>query len=147
MFRVGALSVAVSLLLLVSCMAPDTAKMASVSPRSWSEPASVVVENVDTLSLRRISIAVRYNSDFDGTMLPLAIKVLAPDGRVFEEEQSFPLRQSGGATVVSVSESLPYRDDVLLSTSGKYMFVFEPRAEVRGVEAIGVEILNKNGKR
>lgn len=147
MFRIGLLSAVLSLLCCVSCMAPDTAQMVAVTPRGWSEPASVIVENVDTLSLRRLSVAVRYNNNFDEVTLPLTIKVLAPDGRVFEEEQEFPIRQGGGATVVSVSESLPYRDDVLLSASGQYIFVFEPRAEVRGIEAIGVEILTKNGKR
>lgn len=124
----------------LSCIAPYSAEMVAVAVGGWSEPARIVVENSDTVSLRNLSVAVRYNSSFKGEHLPLRVKILTPDGRLFEEEQQFVVRRSYTAAAISAVESMPYRADVSLSMSGAYIFVFEPMTELKGVEAIGVEI-------
>ena len=138
MRRVGVLSL-LCMLLCVGCMAPHSAEMASVDARGWNEPARIVVENDDTLTLRKLSIALRYNSSFNESQLPLSIRVTAPDGRIFEEKQCFPLNGER-STLVSEVVSLPYRDEVQLAMRGAYTFEFQPEAELKGVEAIGIEI-------
>ena len=135
----GVLTVFLSLLC-VSCLAPQNTAMVAVDMRGWSEPATILFENEDTLSLRSLDISIRYNREFAESKLPLKLKVLSPDGRFFEESLTFTLKRPYRASVVSVSESVPYRADVTLAMKGTYIVVFEPHSEIEGVEAIGVEI-------
>lgn len=131
---------ALCLLMCVSCATPTNVEITTVNSRGWREAAGVVVKNSDTLSLRKLSIVIRYNSRFEPVVLPLFIRVTAPDGRIFDDVQGFSLQGGSAAKVVSMVESLPYRDSVQLSLVGEYTFEFTPTFEIKGVEAIGVEI-------
>lgn len=123
-----------------SCLAPQNAQMVGVDMRSWSNAASIVYDNSDTLSLRNINIALRYNDNFKQATLPLKITVTTPDAHHFEEVVSFSLQHPRTALTVATTESLPYRADALLNQKGCYTFSFEPQSAVRGVEAIGIEL-------
>ena len=123
-----------------SCLAPQNAQMVGVDMRSWSDTASIYYDNSDTLSLRNINIALRYNDNYKLTTLPLKIAITTPDARHFEEVVSFSLQHPRTALTVATTESLPYRADVLLNQKGRYTFSFEPQSAVRGVEAIGIEL-------
>lgn len=127
-------------LLFGSCLAPQNAQMVGVDMRSWSDTASVYYDNSDTLSLRNINIALRYNDNFKQATLPLKITVTTPDAHHFEEVVSFSLQHPRTALTVATTESLPYRADALLNQKGCYTFSFEPQSAVRGVEAIGIEL-------
>lgn len=139
MFRTW-IALAALLLLCVSCRSAESVDMASVDPRGWSEAVRVEVENSDTLSLRKISVVIRYNSSFKGSELPLLIAVQSPDSCLFEERVTLPTQGLATAKIVSEVASLPYREEVLLARSGDYIFTFTPVEEMCGVEAIGVEI-------
>ena len=122
-----------------SCLAPQNSLMAGVDMQSWSGVASLTYENNDTLALRNLNIALRYNDHFKQAILPLKIVVTTPDQRHFEEVVELQLRHPSAALAIATTESVPYRTDVLLSQKGCYTFAFEPQSEVRGVEAIGIE--------
>lgn len=122
-----------------ACLAPQNATMVGVDVRLWSNEASVKVENNDTLSLRNLNIAVRYNDNFKATELPLKIVIIAPDSSRYEEIIKLPLHHPTTALTVATTESLPYRSKVQLSQRGSYYISFEPLRQIRGVEAIGVE--------
>lgn len=122
-----------------SCLAPQNTQMVGVDMQSWSSAKSIIFDNSDTLSLRNINIALRYNNSFKQTTLPLKIVVMTPDARYFEEEIVLSLHRSHTTLAVATTESLPYRADVLLSQKGYYTFSFEPLSEVQGVEAVGIE--------
>lgn len=123
-----------------SCLAPQNTQMVVVDSSEWSQRAQIDVANSDTLSLRNIFVAVRTNSRFKSTTLPLKIEVLTPDGRIFSEEYSLSVPSAEGAKIVSQSVALPYRNDVVLSMSGRYIFVLTPLVPIKGVEAVGVVI-------
>ena len=131
--------VAVLALAMCGCLAPQNSLMVGVDMRSWSGEASLVYENSDTLTLRNLNIAIRYNDYFKQTALPLKIVVTTPDARCFEESVELQLQHPATVLTVATTESVPYRTDVLLSQKGCYSFTFEPQSEVRGVEAIGIE--------
>ncbi|MBR2031156.1 MAG: hypothetical protein IKA04_02980 [Alistipes sp.] len=127
-------------MMMCSCLAPQNTQMVSVNMRSWDSVESITYDNSDTISLRNLNIALRYNNNFKQTTLPLKITVTTPDARHFEEIAELQLQRPRTALTVSTTESLPYRTDVLLNQRGCYTFSFEPQSAVRGVEAIGVEL-------
>ena len=131
--------VAVVAVAMCSCLAPQNSLMVGVDMRSWSGAESLTYENSDTLSLRNLAIALRYNDNFKQAVLPLKIGITTPDARYFEEVVELRLSHPSAALTVATTESVPYRTDVLLSQKGGYTFTFEPQIEVRGVEAIGIE--------
>ncbi len=122
-----------------SCLAPQNSLMVGVDMRSWSGAESLVYENNDTLTLRNLNIVLRYNDNFRQAVLPLKIVVTTPDARHFEEVVELRLRHPSAALTVATTESVPYRESVLLNQKGDYTFTFEPQSEVRGVEAVGIE--------
>ena len=127
-------------MMMCSCLAPQNTQMVSVNMRSWDSVESITYDNSDTISLRNLNIALRYNNNFKQTTLPLKITVTTPDARHFEEIAELQLQRPRTALTVSTTESLPYRTDVLLNQRGCYTFSFEPQSAMRGVEAIGVEL-------
>ena len=56
--------VAVVAVAMCSCLAPQNSLMVGVDVRSWSGAESLTYENSDTLSLRNLAIALRYNDNF-----------------------------------------------------------------------------------
>ena len=132
--------VAVLAMAMCSCLAPQNTQMVGVDVQSWDSAESVVFDNNDTLSLRNINIALRYNDNFKQATLPLKVAITTPDARHFEEEIVLALHHPRTALTVATIESLPYRADVLLNQKGLYTFSFEPKSAVRGVEAIGIEL-------
>ena len=138
--RVGVRIVAMVLALAMSsCLAPQNCTMVSVDIESWSTAESLTFQNCDTVSLRDLNIAVRYNDNFKSSTLPLKVAITTPDARYFEESVDLQLRHPSTALTVATTESLPYRNNVLLNQQGYYIFTFEPLCEVKGLEAIGIE--------
>ena len=108
--------------------------------QSWSRAESIVYDNGDTLSLRNLNIAIRYNDNCKEVLLPLKIAITTPDERVFVDTLALQLQHPATALTVATTESLPYRTKVVLNQKGAYKFVFEPLVAIRGVEAIGIEL-------
>lgn len=132
--------VALLAMTMCSCLAPQNSLMVSVDMRSWSGAESLAYENNDTLTLRNLNVVLRYNDNFKQAVLPLKIVVTTPDARHFEEVVELQLQHPSAALTVATTESVPYRESVLLNQKGCYTFTFEPQTEVRGVEAIGIEL-------
>ena len=138
--RVGARIVATMVAIaMCSCLAPQNSLMVGVDMRSWSGTESLTYENSDTITLRNLAIALRYNDNFNQSILPLKIGVTTPDARYFEESVELHLQHPSTALSVATTECVPYRESVQLSQKGCYTFTFEPQSEVRGVEAVGIK--------
>lgn len=123
----------------VACLAPQNSLMAGVDMSGWGDTAIVVYSNSDSIVMRDLNIALRYNDTFKASVLPLKVGITTPDARYFEEEITLQINHPRTALTVATTESLPYRSDVVLAQKGEYIFAFTPLAEVSGVEAIGVE--------
>lgn len=126
-------------IVVTGCLAPQNAIMVGVDLKSWDKTESLIYENSDTISLRNLNIALRYNENFRQATLPLKIAITTPDARYFEEEVTLQLSRPNMAIAITATESIPYRTDVILNQKGFYTISFEPLSEVRGVEAIGIE--------
>ena len=124
---------------LCSCLAPHNVEMVDVDMESWHSADSLVYDNIDTLSLRNLNIAIRYNDNFKQSVLPLKIGITTPDSLYFEEEITLRTNRPRTSLAVATTESISYRTDVVLNQKGCYTFSFEPLSEVRGVEAVGIE--------
>ena len=140
MMGVVRILVVVATSILCSCLAPQNVEMVGVDMESWNKADSLVYDNSDTLSLRNLSVAIRYNDNLKRVVLPLKIGVTTPDARHYADTVELQLRHPSTALAVATTESLPYRTNVQLSQKGCYTFSFEPLEEVQGVEAIGIEI-------
>ena len=123
----------------VACLAPQNSLMTGVDVTRWSDAAMVTYTNSDSLVMRDLNIALRYNDSFKELVLPLKIGITAPDARYFEEIIELPLNHPHTALAVITTESLPYRSNVVLAQKGEYVFAFTPLNMTRGVEAIGIE--------
>ena len=132
--------VVVALAFLAGCITPETSQMAGVSMHSWSEAVSVSYINNDSLIVRNLNIAMRYNNHFKRRALPIKIVVMTPDSLYFEDSITLYPRHPRQILGMATVESLPYRANVLLNRRGPYTFTIEPYDEVKGVEAIGVEL-------
>ena len=132
--------IALSAVVLVGCLAPENVLMTRVDMRAWDRFESISYDNDDTLSLRTLNIALRYNSNYKPTTLSMMIIVATPDNRYFEEEVKLQLSHPHRALTVAMTESLPYRDSILLSQRGSYKFSFAPLSEVCGIEAVGIDL-------
>ena len=132
--------VALCAMLLVACMAPQRSFVRDVDAKGWSSTVDIPFENEDTVSLRRLSVVVRYNSSFKADSLPVIVRVTAPDERYCEERVVLRFARPYTATAVSASESVPYREHSRLPMEGRYTFRIVPEAMTLGVEAVGIEI-------
>ena len=120
--------------------------MHSVDLHCWSKPVTILYQNCDTLTLRDIAVALRYNDNFEDDTLSVVIQTSLPDVHQFREKVVLHLKREYTASAVTSSESVPYRSSSLLGDDGYYMFTITPLRAVEGVEAVGIEI-SDNGKR
>ena len=135
--------VALAMVASVACLTPQRSLMAGVDMQAWSESATVVYNNSDTLAMQNLQIALRYNDNFKECTLPLKVSITAPDASHFEEVVELRIGHPRTELAVASTESLPYRNDVVLAQKGDYIFTFTPLTAIRGVEAIGVEFREK----
>ncbi len=129
----------VAALIAVGC-SERTVQMQSVNPRGWSQPQSVAFRNSDTLSMRTVSVVLRYNSAFRADTLALRIIVSLPDAGQFAETFDFIPSDRRKAAGVATVESVGYRRHSVLSQCGDYLFTIEPCKPVKGIEAVGINI-------
>lgn len=129
-----------ALLLLSGCIAPQPVEMHDVDPRGWAEPVTLVVANDDTLSLRRLSFVVRYDTDFRDDAVELDLNVIQPDAASFSENVLLCPSRPYSPSSVATTETIAYRDNSVLCQRGNYLFTITPLKPVRGVEAIGINI-------
>ncbi len=132
--------VAMAAMAMCSCLARQSAYMTNVDMQSWSRSESLAYDNNDTLSLRNLNIAIRYNDNYKASSLPLKLAISTPDERCFVDTLTLQLSHPTTAVALSTTESIPYRTDVLLKQRGAYIFAFEPLTEIEGIEAIGIEL-------
>jgi hypothetical protein len=140
LFRIAAAYSAA--LCVLACAGPPAETMTAVDPLGWvpTDTAVITVDNIDTATMRTISLLMSYNDDFEGGGLPVQVMVGAPDGKYYSEQfviyESDDRRKDG-----DFHESLmPYRDSVVFGMAGRYVFRILPLQEIEGVRAVGIKI-------
>lgn len=121
------------------CVSTHTERMTDVNPEGWArqEPATVVWNNEDTVSLRDIQLLVRYDGRAANQRLTFDMEVITPDTLSYSELLTvyLPENKRNGECVI------PYRKDALLNRKGVYVFRISTAASgVKGVEAVGINV-------
>ena len=112
--------------------------MNDVDPFVWDEPTVILYDNRDTVSLRDLSLTIRYGTRLKDTLLPLTITTVAPDSTCISEPNAFVLKHDAKPASTAAVEQIPYRRSARLSQCGVYRITIEPRVRLRGVEAVGI---------
>lgn len=129
----------VSFSIATGCRTDVPAVVKSVNPQGWNEAVTLIVDNRDTVSERLISIVLRHAAVCDS--LPLYVEVSTPDTKYYGER--FVVYPHGRNSSIPVTESFAYRSGSVLSECGYYLFTVWPQTPVRGVEAVGIEIVGE----
>lgn len=129
-----------ALCVVVSCGSKSYIDMQPVDAYDWQRAVSVIYENSDTIALRNIAIALRYNDSFKSDTLTVKVQTSLPDAHQFSENVVLHFDRSYKATALTASESVGYRQSCQLSERGSYIFTITPCRGVSGVEAVGIEI-------
>ncbi len=115
----------------------------------WSagNPAVIVYDNADTLSLRQIELFLRHSRDIETSLLPLVVKTVSPDSLCWHDTVYLEVRDAGGRfngrrRGDGYEYTQAYRSDALLSRPSKYTFVAWPCADASadGFRGVGVKL-------
>ena len=71
---------------MVSCGKDAYVDMKAVDPDCWERSVSIFYENEDTESLHNLSVALRYNNDFEADTLSVVVHTSLPDAHQFREQ-------------------------------------------------------------
>ncbi len=126
-----------------ACDLPHAIVTADTDPMCWSEAAALGLHNEDTAALRDLRLIIRYNIAFRTDTLALEIAAEAPDSAVYRDTVRLRVPRTTEAAALKRDLSIPYRCDVRFPQAGEYHLYVMPLAPVRGVEAVGVEMITK----
>lgn len=113
-----------------------TVEMNDMAGWRWSQAEDFTLANDDTLSLRDLSIVLRYNREFDADSIVVDITTLSPDSLRLDER--FTLHVPPTDEVRPVERIFPYRRNARLMRQGIYRFTVSPVGEITGVESVGL---------
>lgn len=126
-----------------SCITPRLSVAADTDPAAWREPAEVTVRNDDTLARHNLDLFLRCNDRFGEDTLTVHITVLTPDSLRFEEPFLLTLPRDRRPAALASEAVIPYRRCVRFGRTGDYRIRITPARPVRGVEAVGIHIVNE----
>lgn len=141
--RAGRAVLTAAVLLAAGCVTPHGVTVADTNPFCWERTAELQWSNDDTLALREFRFVVRHNQDAPAGPLRIAVEVTDPDSLLFRDTLHLQLTPPDGrATLLSRETILPYRRGVRFARTGCYRVRFTPAEPLRGIEAVGIEIVN-----
>lgn len=121
-----------------------------VTPRSRGDrceclglgtPAAIVFTNTDTTTLRDMDLFLRYDDRMDEDTLTVRIAVVTPDSLRHEEAFRLALPAAHTPAALSREADLPYRRRIRFARTGDYCITVTPGRPVKGVEAVGINIV------
>ena len=110
--------------------------MTDVNALGWEAPATIVVTNTDTTTLRDMDLFLRYDDRMDEDTLTVRIAVVTPDSLRHEEAFRLVLPAAHTPAALSREADLPYR-----RRTGDYCITVTPGRPVKGIEAVGINIV------
>lgn len=90
-------------------MSPHGAAVTDVNALGWEAPATIVVTNTDTTTLRDMDLFLRYDDRMDEDTLTVRIAVVTPDSLRHEEAFRLVLPAAHTPAALSREADLPYR--------------------------------------
>lgn len=139
--RVGHIAAAACAVWLTACSSGgSTVEMHDMADLRWSEAVHLCIDNDDTLSMRTLSVVVRYNRQLKADSVSIGITTRTPDSLRLEER--FTLHIPPTDEVHPVERIFPYRRHARLMRQGSYRFTITPSDEIAGIESVGLMIDN-----
>ncbi|WP_418982655.1 hypothetical protein [Alistipes sp.] len=123
------------------CLSPHQSTAVDVDPVAWHTAAELRLPNADTLSLRDLRLFLRCNDRFTEDSFTVRIVLRTPDSLRFEESLLIDLPRSEGPAALAREHIIPYRRQVRFARSGDYLLRITPLRPLRGVEAVGLNIV------
>lgn len=133
--------VACAALLAAGCVSPHYSVATDVDAAAWREPATLLIANTDTTTLRDLSLFLRCNDRMPQDTLTVKIALITPDSLRCEEDFVVVVPVSRAPAALARETVVPYRRRVCFSRTGDYRMTITPRHAVKGVEAIGIHIV------
>ena len=112
-----------------------------VNASGWGTPAAIVFTNTDTTTLRDMDLFLRYDDRMDEDTLTVRIAVVTPDSLRHEEAFRLALPAAHTPAALSREADLPYRRRIRFARTGDYCITVTPGRPVKGVEAVGINIV------
>ena len=102
---------------------------------------AIVFTNTDTTTLRDMDLFLRYDDRMDEDTLTVRIAVVTPDSLRHEEAFRLALPAAHTPAALSREADLPYRRRIRFARTGDYCITVTPGRPVKGVEAVGINIV------
>lgn len=126
-----------------SCITPRLSVATDTDPAAWQQAAEVTIANDDTLARRDLDLFLRCNDRFGEDTLTVHVAMLTPDSLRFGEPFLLTLRHDRRPASLASETVIPYRRRVCFDRTGDYRIRITPARPVRGVEAVGIHIVNE----
>ena len=134
----------VSAWLSVGCLSPHQSTAVDVDVATWSAPATLLLPNADTTTLRDLQLFFRCSDQFSTDSVSFHITVSTPDSSSFEELFLATFPQKVTAAALHPEFVIPYRRQVCFKRSGNYRLQITPLQPLQGVESVGINITKSN---
>lgn len=146
MKRVTYLFITLLTLLFVGCSTHQMSdiEMHDTERKVWNSIEEFYYDNADTLSLRDISIVVRYDKGYVADSVAMSIVSISPDSLVVEEP--FTLHIPRLSNLRPETQTFVYRRNALLKTPGRYRFRLTPHTAIEGINSVGIAINGSNSE-
>ena len=132
---------ATAALLATGCLSPHQSAVTDVDAASWREAAHLTLPNSDTTTLRDLELFLRCNDLFTEDTLTVRIAVVTPDSLRHEEPFGLVFPPAHTPAALTREADIPYRRRVRFARTGDYLITITPGRPVRGVEAVGINIV------
>ncbi len=131
----------ISLIVVGGCVASHQSVVTDIDVRGWSDTECIVMNNSDTSTLRDIELFARYSPSLVDDSVTLSINTISPDSTTYSEELKIYFDSSMNERSASKMGIYPYRRRVVWRQLGSYQIEITPSAHVKGIEAMGINIV------
>ena len=132
---------------MAGCLSPHRTVVADVDPTGWTEPVTVRFTNADTLSACDLRLVVRYDGAFDVPAVDLELITVAPDSIRCSERFTLQVVRRPAPAPLLRDTVVPYRRNAVLDRCAEYSLTIRPLESVRGIEAVGLDIVESEQNR
>ena len=138
----GGYAVAVSVIALiyialVGCISGTESVAADVSPEGWAEPVEMVYRNSDTLSVRKLHLALQYSATLEERAGRYAVEIVSPKGAQVRDTLTINLLPAMQGN--DLKETAAHLFSARLAESGDYRLIVKPLQNVVGVWSVGID--------
>ncbi|MDE5636896.1 MAG: hypothetical protein K2J51_06495 [Alistipes sp.] len=132
---------AIAALLATSCLSEHQSFAVDIDSRCWTAPATLVVPNADTVTLRDVRLTLRHDLAFDGEPIGVTVRTVRPDSMQYEEHFVLHPSDDRRSAAAIHDTTQPYRLRVRFDREGDYRITLTPDRPAEGVLAVGVDIV------